>query len=437
MKNRVKALLTVLGLSVIMINTNEITAYADGRTECVDKLTAYADEEREYPHEQTRIIIDLDGGQSQSECDLNLIHKEINRVDDDGGCSTELLDYFSVEQVRELGTPTKTDYTFIGWHISSEIYGNDNYIDVTPLEIHYTGYYDNWDADDIAYSPRLVDENNNIIDEITLTAVYVPDLVIDAGDYVLGVEACRDMSDTSRYVYHVEKKDLPKKDDMTGFLETISDDTERNGRQIELDNYIDILPGETVKLVYKPSVSEAVINNNLTEEVANTDDILSEPMEENVDATAIGKFTEVQKIIVIAVVVFLGLLLLTLLIAYMICRVLTKVEVQNNKNTDDYMDNNFETVQKGNIEVEGNIGIYLTKLIDKNNTEVWKYTISDEIINNRVTDEFKIVLTKNFVKRFNGQQLIVKIGDGENAKTQGFTIDEQETEIKLVMEITD
>ena len=417
MKNRVKALLTVLGLSVIMMNANEITAYADG---------------------QTKVNLDLDGGQLQSDYDLQLIHREINGIEENSGSWTEYADYFSVEQIRELGNPTKTDYAFLGWHGSSEVYTTED-SDVTPIEIYYKGYYDNWDEDDIAYSPRLVDENNNMLDEITLTAVYIPTLIIDAGDYVLGYDPNLDMCDTSKYVYYVEKKDLPKKDGMTGFLEIISDDPERNGEQVELDNYIEMLPGETVKLVYKPIVPEAVVNDNMTEEVEEntTDDILSEPIEEDVDATAIGKFTEVQKMITIAVVVFLGLFILPLLIAYIICRIFTKVEVQNNKNVDDYMDNNFETVQKGNIEVEGNIGIYLTKLIDKNNTEVWEYTISDETLNNRVSDEFKLVLTKSFVKNFNGQMLIVKIGNGENAKTQGFTIDEQETEIKLVMEITD
>lgn len=415
MKNRVKALLTVLGLSVIMMNANEITAYATG---------------------QTKVNLDLDGGQLQSDYDLQLIHREINGIEENSGSWTEYADYFSVEQIRELGNPTKTDYAFLGWHGSSEVYTTED-SDVTPIEIYYKGYYDNWDAKDIAYSPRLVDENNNRLDEITLTAVYIPTLIIDAGDYVLGYDPNLDMSDTSKYVYYVEKKDLPKKDGMTGFLEIISDDPERNGEQVELDNYIEMLPGETVKLVYKPSVPEVVVNDNMTEEVDTTDDILSEPIEEDVDATAIGKFTEVQKMITIAVVVFLGLFVLPLLIAYIICRIFTKVEVQNNKNVDDYMDNNFETVQKGNLEVEGNIGIYLAKLIDKNNTEVWEYTISDETLNNRVSDEFKLVLTKNFVKKFNGQQLIVKIGNGENAKTQGFTIDEQETEIKLVMEITD
>ena len=417
MKNRVKALLTVLGLSVIMMNANEITAYATG---------------------QTKVNLDLDGGQLQSDYDLQLIHREINGIEENSGSWTEYADYFSVGQIRELGNPTKTDYAFLGWHGSSEVYTTED-SDVTPIEIYYKGYYDNWDAEDIAYSPRLVDENNNRLDEITLTAVYIPTLIIDAGDYVLGYDPNLDMCDTSKYVYYVEKKDLPKKDGMTGFLEIISDDPERNGEQVELDNYIEMLPGETVKLVYKPSVPEVAVNDNMTEEVEEntTDDILSEPTEKDVDATAIGKFTEVQKMITIAVVVFLGLFVLPLLIAYIICRVLTKVELQNNKNVDDYMDNNFETVQKGNLEVEGNIGIYLTKLIDKNNTEVWKYTISDETLNNRVSDEFKLVLTKNFVKKFNGQQLIVKIGNGENAKTQGFTIDEQETEIKLVMEITD
>lgn len=411
MKNRVKALLTVLGLSVIMMNANEITAYATG---------------------QTKVNLDLDGGQLQSDYDLQLIHREINGIEENSGSWTEYADYFSVEQIRELGNPTKTDYAFLGWHGSSEVYTTED-SDVTPIEIYYKGYYDNWDAEDIVYSPRLVDENNNRLDEITLTAVYIPTLIIDAGDYVLGCDPNLDMCDTSKYVYYVEKKDLPKKDGMTGFLEIISDDPERNGEQVELDNYIEMLPGETVKLVYKPSVPEAVVN--VTND--NTEETIAEPIEENADATAIGKFTEVQKMITIAVVIFLGLIISPLLIAYIICRVFTKVEAQNNKNVDDYMDNKFETVQKGNLEVEGNIGIYLTKLLDKNNTEVWKYTISDETLNNRVSDEFKLVLTKNFVKKFNGQQLIVKIGNGENAKTQGFTIDEQETEIKLVMEITD
>lgn len=415
MKNRVKALLTVLGLSVIMMNANEITAYATG---------------------QTKVNLDLDGGQLQSDYDLQLIHREINGIEENSGSWTEYADYFSVGQIRELGNPTKTDYAFLGWHGSSEVYTTED-SDVTPIEIYYKGYYDNWDAEDIAYSPRLVDENNNRLDEITLTAVYIPTLIIDAGDYVLGCDPNLDMCDTSKYVYYVEKELLPEKDGMTGFLEIISDDPERNGEQVELDNYIEMFPGETVKLVYKENVSEVAVNDNMTEEVNTTDDILSEPIEENADATAIGKFTEVQKMITIAVVIFLGLFVLPLLIAYIICRAFTKVEVQNNKNVDDYMDNNFETVQKGNLEVEGNIGIYLTKLIDKNNAEVWKYTISDETLNNRVSDEFKLVLTKNFVKKFNGQQLIVKIGNGENAKTQGFTIDEQETEIKLVMEITD
>lgn len=411
MKNRVKALLTVLGLSVIMMNANEITAYATG---------------------QTKVNLDLDGGQLQSDYDLQLIHREINGIEEDSGSWTEYADYFSVEQIRELGNPTKTNYAFLGWHGSSEVYTTEN-SDVTPIEIYYKGYYDNWDADDIAYSPRLVDENNNRLDEITLTAVYIPTLIIDAGDYVLGCDPNLDMCDTSKYVYYVEKEQLPVKNGMTGFLEIISDDPERNGEQVELGNYIEMLPGETVKLVYKPSVPEAVVN--VTND--NTEETIAEPIEEDADATAIGKFTEVQKMITIAVVISLGLFILPYLIAYIICRILTKVEVQNNKNTDDYMDNNFETVQKGNIEVEGNIGIYLAKLIDKNNTEVWEYTISDETLNNRVSDEFKLVLTKSFVKNFNGQMLIVKIGDGENAKTQGFTIDEQENEIKLVMEITD
>lgn len=417
MKKRAKALLSVLGLSVLIINASQINAFAA---------------------DQVKVNLDLDGGTLKSDYDLQLIHKETVGDVDGGGSWIEYADYFSVGQVRELGEPEKEEYTFLGWHGSSEVYSDQS--EYTPIEISYPDFYEGWNEEEIAYSPRLIDENNNEIDEITLSAIYVPDLVIDAGDETVEIKADREKSDTSKYVYFISEEDIPEHDDMTGILEIVSTDPERNETQTEVGNYIEVLPSETVKVFYEQKDTEQtapVETTDSADSTDSTDEIYSETTDEETSATLVGKFTEVEKKIIIAVVVFLGLFILPLLAAYIICKLFSKVEVQNNKSTSEYEENTFVTVQKGNLEVEGNIGIYLTKLIDKNNTEVWKYTITDETLNNRVSDEFKLVLTKSFVKRFNGQQLIVKIGEGENAKTQGFTIDEQETEIKITVDLQD
>ena len=61
--------------------------------------------------------------------------------------------------------------------------------------------------------------------------------------------------------------------------------------------------------------------------------------------------------------------------------------------------------------------------------------IIHETLNNRESNDFKIVFNESFVKKFNGNKIVVKIGEDIDAKTKAFTIDEQETEIEFTVDL--
>lgn len=418
MKNKLTALLGVLGLSVFLVTAGETEVYAA---------------------DQVKVNIDLDGGTLNSNYGLQLNHEEIQGDVENGGSWIEIADYFTVKQMRELGDPEKEGYTFIGWHGSSEIYTING--DYTPIEIRYIDYYEGWGDEDTIYSPRLVDENNNEIDEITLTAVYVPNLIVDAGDgafadgsKTIEIEADPSQSDTNRYVYLIPEESSPVYNDIAGVIELESNNTERDGNQSTAGDYIDVLPGETVEVVYIQQAEEEITNLVVEEPDIEFADI---DTDEEIDATAFGKFIEAAKKVILTVIkLFAILAALALLVWFMISKLL-RVELKNNKSTNEYEENNFVTVQKSMLRVEGNVFVLLAKIVNKNNSEVWQVTIKDETLNNRESNEFILVLNKSFVKRFNGQQLVVKIGESDNAKTQGFTIDEQETEIKFTVDLNE
>lgn len=418
MKNKLTALLGVLGLSVLLVTAGETDVYAAN---------------------QVKVNIDLDGGTLNSNYDLQLNHEEIQGPEENSGSWIEIADYFTVKQMRELGDPEKEGYTFIGWHGLSEIYTING--DYTPIEIRYIDYYEGWGDEDTIYSPRLVDENNNEIDEITLTAVYVPNLIVDAGDgafadgsKTIEIEADPSQSDTSRYVYLIPEESSPIYNDIAGVIELESNNAERDGNQSIAGDYIDVLPGETVEVAYIQQAEEEITNLIVEEPDIEFADI---DTDEEIDATAFGKFIEAAKKVILTVIkLFAILAALALLVWFMISKLL-RVELKNNKSTNEYEENNFVTVQKSMLRVEGNVFVLLAKIVNKNNNEVWQVTIKDETLNNRESNEFILVLNKSFVKRFNGQQLVVKIGESDNAKTQGFTIDEQETEIKFTVDLNE
>lgn len=408
MKNKLTALLGVLGLSVFLVTAGETEVYAA---------------------DQVKVNIDLDGGTLNSNYDLQLNHEEISGEEENGGSWIEIADYFTVKQMRELGEPEKEGYTFIGWHGSSEVYTNTESVDYTPIEIRYIDYYEGWGDEDTIYSPRLVDENNNEIDEITLTAVYVPNLIVDAGDgafadgsKTIEIEADPSQSDTSRYVYLIPEESSPIYNDIAGVIELESNNTERDGNQSIAGDYIDVLPGETVEVVYEPSVMDDTTTLVVEEPDIEFADI---DTDEEIEATAFGRFIEAMKEVFIKClpfIMFIVGLFLAEIVKLFTYRMLARVEIKNNNSLSEYEENNFVTVQKDVLNEYD---------------RVWQVTIKDETLNNRESNEFILVLNKSFVKRFNGQQLVVKIGESDNAKTQGFTIDEQETEIKLTVDLNE
>lgn len=417
MKNKLTALLGVLGLSVLLVTAGETDVYAAN---------------------QVKVNIDLDGGTLNSNYDLQLNHEEIQGPEENSGSWIEIADYFTVKQMRELGDPEKEGYTFIGWHGSSEIYTING--DYTPIEIRYIDYYEGWGDEDTIYSPRLVDENNNEIDEITLTAVYVPNLIVDAGDgafadgsKTIEIKADQEQSDTSRYVYLIPEESSPVYNDMIGVMELESDNTERDGNQSLAGDFIDVLPGETVEVVYEQRAEEEITNLIVEETDVEFADI---DTDEEIEATAFGKFLEVIKKAAVKIISIIAILAaLTILLGFILRKL--RVEVQNNKKTDEYSDDNFVTVQKDRLKVEGNILVLLGKFINKNNKEDWQLVIKDETLNNRESNDFKIVFNESFVKKFNGNKIVVKIGEDIDAKTKAFTIDEQETEIKFTVDLNE
>lgn len=148
---------------------------------------------------------------------------------------------------------------------------------------------------------------------------------------------------------------------------------------------------------------------------------------------ALGRWLEEHKVMVIVVsisiiTVLIGLFILLLLLAW-----LKRVIVQNDKNTDDYSDENFETVYRTSVESEGNI---FDEMFKKSEVKVWTLKIPENVINERTTDQFKVVLNKHFCKRNNGGDLIIIINSDNEEERQDlkFVIDEEENKIRFTYE---
>lgn len=467
MKKRALALLGIISLSLLIVNP--LTAYAESyqkiyvddydetktefdKSEWIRDELFVSEEEMstltpenyidhiEVSRSKIKVNLDLDGGTLDKSVDIHLTHERCYNRWINSGASVTDTDLFSVGDVKEIGEPEKEGYTFIGWHGSSEIYTNTEPVDYTPIEIRYIDYYAGWSDEELTYSPRLVDENNNKIDEITLTAVYVPNLVINAGDgafadgsKTIEIKADQEQSDTSRYVYLIPEESSPVYNDMIGVLELESDNTERDGYQVLPGEFIDVIPGETVEVVYEQRAVEETSTLVVQEpdiEFADIDE------DEEIEATAFGKFLEAIKKAVVKIISIIAILAALAILLGFILRKL-RVEVQNNKKTDEYSDDNFVTVQKDRLKVEGNILVLLGKFIDKNNKEDWQLVIKDETLNNRESNDFKIMLNESFVKKFNGNKIVVKIGEDIDAKTEAFIIDEQEKEIKFTVDLNE
>lgn len=145
------------------------------------------------------------------------------------------------------------------------------------------------------------------------------------------------------------------------------------------------------------------------------------------NATALGRFVEAMKVVAVTAVISLAALLGLLGLLIIILLWMKRVKVLNDKNTDEYNEEKFEVVYRTSVKSEGN----LISELQKQENRVWTITIPDEIINERVTDKFRIELKKHFCKRYNGEQLIIKLGESEDARQIGKTIDEKENTVEF------
>ena len=153
----------------------------------------------------------------------------------------------------------------------------------------------------------------------------------------------------------------------------------------------------------------------------------NEDTDRDTRATAFGRFVKAAKTVAVTVVISLGAILGLLGLLLLILLWMKRIKVLNNKATDEYSDENFEVVYRTSVKTEGN----LISELQKQEKRIWTITISDEIFNERVTDDFRIELKKQFCKRYNGEKLIIKLGDSEDAKQIGKEIDEQETVVEF------
>ena len=168
----------------------------------------------------------------------------------------------------------------------------------------------------------------------------------------------------------------------------------------------DIIPEIIVNEITPEDEPEPIYNGN-------------EDTDRDTRATAFGRFVEAAKSIAVKIVISLGAILGLLGLLLLILLWMKRIKVLNNKATDEYSDENFEVIYRTSVKTEGS----LISELQRQEKRVWTITIPDEIFNERVTDDFRIELKKLFCKRYNGEKLIIKLGDSEDAKQIAKEID--------------
>lgn len=145
---------------------------------------------------------------------------------------------------------------------------------------------------------------------------------------------------------------------------------------------------------------------------------------------AMGRFLEGVKTVAVVLSISLAAVLGILGLLLLILAAMRRVKVQNDR-SGDYEESNFVTVYKTSVSTEGS---RIAQLFRKND-RVWNIVIPEEIVADRVTDFFKVVLTKSFCKRYNGEQLIVIMDseDDQVKKQFGFVIDGEDNEVNITI----
>lgn len=181
--------------------------------------------------------------------------------------------------------------------------------------------------------------------------------------------------------------------------------------------------GENVYDETMPITEDTVIEAHWSE-AYETDESIKEK-------SIVQKLIEALKKIVLLMTISLIPLIAAILFILYIVDKMKKVMILNDKNTDEYKQENYVKVYSTSIKIEGNIIAELLKQEDR----VWTLFIPKNIIEERTTDNFKIVLNQYFCKRYNGEQLIVVV-DAENKDSivnYGYVIDREENEILFML----
>lgn len=233
-------------------------------------------------------------------------------------------------------------------------------------------------------------------------------------------------------------------------------ETEEGYRYKECTVCYDVLDTEVIDRlssmvieVPEESDPQPVVEETVTEEPVETpapvvtpapttkeDKVIVAPVFDNGDQDAenmqgaMGRFLEGVKTVAVVLSISLAAVLGILGLLLLILAAMRRVKVQNDR-SGDYEESNFVTVYKTSVSTEGS---RIAQLFRKND-RVWNVVIPEEVVADRVTDFFKVVLTKSFCKRYNGEQLIVIMDseDDQVKKQFGFVIDGEDNEISITI----
>lgn len=108
-----------------------------------------------------------------------------------------------------------------------------------------------------------------------------------------------------------------------------------------------------------------------------------------------------------------------------------KIQLFNDHETDEYaLDNKYVLVHKDLIKSEDN-GIFKSlwnEILNRNEYNTWYIKVPESVVNDQVTNQYKLEVRKGFAKKHNGETLFIKMGTGEDIPV---TLFEEDTVYKF------
>ena len=305
--------------------------------------------------------------------------------DSDGGTRVESQTIENGSKVSKPKEPEKEGYNFTGWYFGSREF---NFAEPVISNIHLKAKWEkieepvnqpenNQSVEDSPVNP----EDNNTTDEITV------DNVED--------KQPEDTNDTEEPQETINTEDSSTiEEDTTSVDDNTQEETDSNNEKED---------------------NKVVIENDADE----------------VEMTAAEKFIEgLRKVLIGFSICLLGLLGI-LGILFIIWLLTRRVKIFNNTDNSDYGDGDFELVLKTFIKDEES-KLFKTFFVESFKRDVVRtfiVNVPDYITDNEMTNEYRMELTKRFVKKHNGETIIIRF-EGLN-KEQVHTITEGNVEIKF------